>query len=72
MNFGITSSVEPRSCVERAHELRREYIAQQLDAGMAALFRLIRGLRSAAAAAAGASTKPQRGSPIVMRTAREG
>jgi len=55
MNFGITSSVEPRSCVEQAHELRREYIAQQLDAGMTALFRLTRGLRSAAASAAGAT-----------------
>lgn len=72
MNFGNASSVELRSCVERAHELRREYIAQQLDAGMAVLFRLIRGLRRAAASAGGASTKPQRDSSVVMRTAREG
>lgn len=71
MNFGTTSSVELRSCVERAHELRREYIAQQLKVGIAALFRLIRGSRPAAAAG-GASTKPQRGSSIVMRTAGEG
>ena len=71
MKLGITSSAELRSCAERAHELRRDYIRQQLRLGMAALYRLIHGSRHAAASAGtGASANPQRGSSMIMRAAR--
>lgn len=68
MNFGITSSAELRSGVERAHELRRAYIAQQLHLGMAALSRLIHGSwHAATSAGTAASANLQRDLPMIMR-----
>lgn len=65
MNFNMTSSDELQSCIERAHELRREYISQQLRLGRAALNRLIHGSWQAASAAV--SANPQRDLPMIMR-----
>jgi hypothetical protein len=48
MKFEIKSSADVESSMQRAHELRKEYIAQLLRAGMAALSRLIHGSRHAA------------------------
>jgi len=61
MKVGITSSAEVRSCIERAKELRSEYILQQLRLGMAALSRLIHGSwHKAAAAGSGIPAHRQR------------
>lgn len=65
--FEIKSSADVRSCIEQAHELRREYLGQQLRLGMAALSRLIHGSRQAAASAeAGASANARRGASMAL------
>lgn len=72
MKFGMMSSAELRACVERAHELRKEYLAQQVRVAKAAFYRLIRGLRhTAASAATGASAHPKCGPSMGMRTAHD-
>ncbi|MFN7087973.1 MAG: hypothetical protein ACK4N4_15295 [Burkholderiales bacterium] len=61
MRFGVLSSAEARFYTEQAHQLRNEYFAQQLERAMAALSRLLRGLRRAKAAT-GALVSRQHGS----------
>lgn len=72
MKFGMMSSAELQSCVERAHELRREYIAQHLHLAKAAFYRMVLGLRhTATSVATGASANPKCGSSMSMRTAHD-
>lgn len=72
MKFGIMSSAELRVCVERAHELRKEYLTQQLLVAKAVFYRLIRGLRhTATSVATGASANPKCGPSMGMRTAHD-
>ena len=53
MKLGVMSSTEARFYTERAHQLRNEYFAQQLERAIAALARVIRSSQRAKTATGG-------------------